>query len=274
MTDARPLPARIRRDRIADLVRAREFVRVAELAERFDVSEVTVRGDLDALASRGQLRRVRGGAVPGTGPVVERRFEESRVAAAVEKDAIARAAAGLLQPGDTVILDVGTTTTAIARAIAGREDLHDVTVFTSSLTIAMALEVASPRLSVVVTGGTLRPSQHSLVEPLAGLVLANINAGVAFLGCSGVDVRAGVTNVNLPETQIKRLILAAAQRRVVCADHTKLGAVALAKVCDLDDVDLLLTDDGAEPEFVEDLRGTGLAVDLVPRREDQNVSRP
>lgn len=261
MSDTLPLPARIRRDRIVELVRARDFVRVAELAERFEVSEVTVRGDLDALASRGMLRRVRGGAVPGAGPVVERRFEESRVAAADEKRAIARAAAAMLRSGDTVILDVGTTTTAIAQAVAERDDLHDVTVFTSSLTIAMALEVATPRLTVVVTGGTLRPSQHSLVEPLAGLVLAAIHARIAFLGCNGVDVDAGVTNVNLPETQIKRLILAAAQRRVVCADHTKLGAVALAHVCDLDDVDLLLTDDGAEPELIEDLRGTGLAVE-------------
>ncbi|MFA9447088.1 DeoR/GlpR family DNA-binding transcription regulator [Egicoccus sp. AB-alg6-2] len=258
-----PVPARIRRDRILTLVRDREFVRVTELADRFEVSEVTVRTDLDALAERGLLRRVRGGAVPGTGPIVERRFEESTVAAAAEKGDIARAAAAKVQSGDTVILDVGTTTTAIAKALAIRDDLSDLTVFTSSLTIAMALEVATPRFTVVVTGGTLRPTQHSLVEPLAGLVLAKIHAAIAFIGCNGVDVRAGVTNVNLPETQVKRLILQASQRRIVCADHSKLGAVALAHVCDLDDVDLLLTDGGADPELVAGLRETGLAVELA-----------
>ncbi|MFA9432240.1 DeoR/GlpR family DNA-binding transcription regulator [Egicoccus sp. AB-alg2] len=263
MTDATPVPARIRRDRMLSLVRDREFIRVADLAERFDVSEVTVRTDLDALASRGLLRRVRGGAVPGASPVVERRFEESRITAAAEKTAIGHAAAAMIASGDTVILDVGTTTTAVAQALAAREDLTDVTVFTSSLTIAMALEVATPRFTVVVTGGTLRPAQHSLVEPLAGLVLAKIHAGVAFLGCNGVDVSAGVTNVNLPETQVKRMILAAAQRRVVCADHTKLGAVALAHVCDLDEVDLLLTDGNADPDLVGDLRETGLAIELA-----------
>jgi DeoR family transcriptional regulator, aga operon transcriptional repressor len=262
--DGHPIPARIRRDRMLALVQERDFVRVSELADRFDVSEVTVRSDLDALAARGVLRRVRGGAVPrGTTPA-ERPFEESEIAAAAEKRAIARAAAAMVHPGDTIVLDVGTTTTAIAHALADRTDLTEVTVFTSSLTIAMALEAASPRLTVVVTGGTLRPKQHSLVEPLAGLVLASIHAGTAFIGANGVDVDAGVTNVNLPETDIKKRIIAASQRRVVCVDATKLGQVALAHVCDLDDVDVLLTDRHADPQIVAALRETGLEVQLAP----------
>jgi DeoR family transcriptional regulator, aga operon transcriptional repressor len=261
--DGLPVPARIRRDRMLTLIQERDFVRVSELADRFDVSEVTVRSDLDALAARGVLRRVRGGAVPrGTTPA-ERPFEEQEIAAASEKRAIAQAAAAMVHPGDTIILDVGTTTTAVAHALADRQELTEVTVFTSSLTIAMALEVAHPRLTVVVTGGTLRPKQHSLVEPLAGLVFNSIHAGLAFVGCNGVDVDAGVTNVNLPETEIKKLILSAAQRRIVCADATKLGRVALAHVCDLDDVDLLLTDRHADPQIVTALRDTGLEVQLA-----------
>jgi DeoR family transcriptional regulator, aga operon transcriptional repressor len=261
--EGHPVPARLRRDRMLALVHERDCVRVSELADRFDVSEVTVRSDLDALAARGGLRRVRGGAVPrGTTPV-ERPFEGSEVAAAAEKRAIARTAATMVRSGDTIILDVGTTTTAIAQALADRRELSDVTVFTSSLTIAMALEAASPELTVVVTGGTLRPKQHSLVEPLAGLVLASIHAGTAFVGCNGVDVDAGITNVNLPETDIKRKIIAAAQRRVVCADASKLGRVALAHVCELDDVDLLLTDRNADPQIVAALRETGLEVQLA-----------
>ena len=258
-----PVPARIRRDRMLTLLREREYVRVAELATRFEVSEVTVRGDLDALQSRGHLRRVRGGAVPRTAAPVERRFEEAEVAASAQKRAIGRAAAGMVTDGDTIVLDVGTTTTAIAEALADRDDLRDVTVFTGSLTIALALERADPRITVVVTGGTLRPRQHSLVEPLAGLVLRTINAATAFLGCSGVDAERGITNVNLPETDVKRLILAASQRRIVCADSTKLGRVALAHVCDLAEVDLLITDDGADAELVSALRGSGLDVEVV-----------
>jgi DeoR family transcriptional regulator, aga operon transcriptional repressor len=258
------LPARVRRDRMVALLRQRDFVRVRELAREFDVSEVTVRSDLDALEQRGSLRRVRGGAVPRASAPIERPFEEAEVAAATEKRTIARAAAALVRPGDTIILDVGTTTTAIAQELASREDLSDVTAFTSSLTIALALERAHPRITVVVTGGTLRPKQHSLVEPLAGLVLGSINAGTVFLGCNGVDVDAGITNVNLPETEIKKLMVAAAQRRIVCADSTKLGQVALAHICPLDDIDLLVTDADADQNLLRALRETGLAVQVVP----------
>ncbi len=263
MSETVRLPARVRRDRIRAIVRDREFVPVSELADRFDVSEVTVRGDLDALAERGQLRRVRGGALPAAGTIVEHPFEDSQVTAAREKRDIGRAAAALVTSGDTVILDVGTTTTEVARELARREDLTEVTVFTSSLTIAMALEAATPRITVVVTGGTLRPTQHSLVEPLAGLVLERIHARICFLGCNGVDAAAGVTNVNLPETHVKQLMLRAAQRRVVCADHRKVGAVALAHVCDLEDIDLLVTDHAADPELLAGLRDTGLEVQLA-----------
>jgi DeoR family transcriptional regulator, aga operon transcriptional repressor len=260
---AGPVPARVRRDRMLTLLREHEFVRVADLSQRFEVSEVTVRADLDTLETRGLLRRVRGGAVPRRATSVERPFEEAEVAAAEQKRAIARTAAASVSNGDTIVLDVGTTTTAIAQELAARTELTDVTIFTSSLTIALALEPATPRLTVVVTGGTLRPKQHSLVEPLAGLVLATIRAGTAFVGCNGIDVESGVTNVNLPETEVKKLILRSSQRRVVVADGSKLGEVALAHVCDLDDVDLLLTSADADPELVAALRGTGLDVQLA-----------
>lgn len=261
---SRSLPARIRRDRMLALLREQEFLRVSDLAHQFEVSEVTVRADLDALEQRGQLRRVRGGAVPRATAPTERRFEEAEVAAAAQKRAIGRAAAGLIEDGDTLILDVGTTTTAVAQALADRLDITDVTVFTSSLTIALALERADPRVTVIITGGTLRPKQHSLVEPLAGLVLGSINARKAFIGCNGVDVDRGITNVNLPETEIKRLVLSSAQERIVCADSSKLGQVALAHVCSLDEIDLLITDDAADPELLAALRNVGMAVRLVP----------
>ncbi|WP_108665766.1 DeoR/GlpR family DNA-binding transcription regulator [Euzebya rosea] len=264
--DHEPTPARIRRDRTVGLLREREFVRVADLAEAFKVSEVTVRGDLDHLEDRGLLKRVRGGAVPRPMAEPERTFEETATTAQLQKRAIAARAVDMVEPGDSIILDVGTTTTAIAKELATREDLTDVSVFTSSITIALELEVAHPRIAVVVTGGTLRPKQHSLVEPLAGLVLEHINARLAFIGCNGVDVTAGVTNVNLPESTVKRRMIRAAAHRVVVADGTKLGQVALAKVCDLDHVDLLITDDQAPSGVVAELRATGLAVDTVDVR--------
>ncbi len=257
-------PARVRRERMLALLQERDFVRVNELATRFEVSEVTVRSDLGVLERRGALRRVRGGAVPRAASSIERPFEEAEARASREKRAIGDAAAQLVDSWDTIILDVGSTTTAVAHALAARQDLGEVTVFTSSLTIALALEAAHPRLSVVVTGGTLRPKQHSLVEPLAGFVLHSIHAGKLFLGCNGVDVEAGVTNVNLPETEIKRQMVAASQQRILCADSSKLGQVALAHVCPLDDIDVLVTDEGANGGQVDALRTAGIDVQLVP----------
>lgn len=259
-----PPPAGVRRTRVLQLLRDRDFVRVSELAAWFEVSEVTIRNDLDALARRAQLRRVHGGAVPRATVPAERPFEEAEDTAAEEKRAIATAAAALVTPGDSIIIDVGTTATAVAEALAAREELTDVTVFTSSLTIALALEAASPRLTVVVTGGTLRPKQHSLVEPLAGQVLRSIHVGTAFVGCNGVDVDRGVTNINLPETEVKKLLIERSEQRVVCADSSKLGQVALAHVCDLVDVDLLITDERADTELVTALRDAGVQVTLAP----------
>jgi DeoR family transcriptional regulator, aga operon transcriptional repressor len=263
VAEAATLPARVRRARELAALQAGGYVSVAELASLFDVSKVTVRADLDELASRGLLRRVRGGAVLRSTTLAERNFEEAEIAASEEKQAIGRAAADLVSAGDTVILDGGTTTTAVAVALSARAELSDITVLTSSLTIAFALESAAPRVTVIVTGGTLRPQQHSLVEPLAGLILASVHAGTAFIGCSGVDVEAGVSNVNLPETEVKKRIISASQRRIVCADSSKLGRVALAQICRLEAVDLLITDSTADPALIADFEARGLEVQLV-----------
>ncbi len=257
------MPARLRRERMVTIIRAREFVRVADLAEEFGISEVTVRSDLDALAGRGHVRRVRGGAVARQRPAAERPFEESAGANAEEKVAIGAAAAALIHSGETVILDVGTTTTAVARALTERTDLRDVIVFTNGLTTALELEAAHPRVTVVVTGGTLRPLQHSLVDPMAGSIFDQIRAATAIVGCNGVDPEAGITNINLPEASVKRRMLSAAQRRIVVADGSKIGEVALAQLCPVDDIDLLVTGTSADTDVLDALRATDLDVQVA-----------
>jgi len=236
------------------------FVSVADLADRLGVSVVTVRSDLDRLAGEGAVLRVRGGAVPVGERPGERSFEEGLSSAAEEKAAIGREAAASVASGESVILDVGTTPLAIAHALVAREELRDVTVITNGLTIALALEPAIPRFTVVVTGGTLRPLQHSLVEPLASEVLERIRADVVFVGCTGVHPEAGVTNVNLPEATLKRRMLHAATRRVVVADSSKLGVVDLGRVAGADEFDRLLTGAAAGDAVVERLEAAGLAV--------------
>jgi DeoR family transcriptional regulator of aga operon len=160
-------------------------------------------------------------------------------------------------------MDVGTTTAAAARALTARTELKNVTVFTNGLKTALELEPAFPRITVVLLGGTLRPLQHSLVEPMATLILEQINVHTLLLGCNGVDPEAGVTNVNLPEAEVKKRMLKAAARRVVLADGSKIGRVELAHLCDVEDVNLVLTGESADPGVVDALSERGAEVRLV-----------
>ena len=159
-------------------------------------------------------------------------------------------------------LQVETLEQAI-HALARRHELYDVVVFTNALNIALELESAIPRFTVVVTGGTLRPMQHSLVDPLGGLMLERINARTVFLGCNGIDPIGGITNINLPEAEIKRRMLQAARQRIIVADGSKVGRIELAYLCGVDEIDLLITDSSADPSILNTLREKELQVMLA-----------
>jgi DeoR family transcriptional regulator of aga operon len=254
------VPAILRRQRMAELIARRGFVRVAELSNLFGVSGVTVRSDLAALDESDDIRRVHGGAVPRELRGRESSFEESLEASAQDKQAIGRLAASLVDSGQSILLDVGTTTLAVAQALKERSDLEDVVIITNGLHIALELESEIPRFTVIVTGGALRPLQHSLVQPLARAVLDQVHADVAIVGCNGVDVAHGVTNVNLPEAEVKQLMVAAAERVIVVAVASKLGRVSLGTIAPLDRVDVIVTNDGADPTLVTDLSAAGVEV--------------
>ncbi|MBG6057139.1 DeoR family transcriptional regulator of aga operon [Cryobacterium sp. MP_M5] len=264
--DRGALPPHQRRERIQMLVDERGFVRVSELREAFGVSGVTARSDLDALEAAGVLQRVHGGAVPapttgaGARPDRESSFEEALAASVLPKQQIGVLAASLVSSGQSLILDVGTTTLAVARALLARTELTDVVIITNGLSIALELEPAIPRFTVIVTGGSLRPLQHSLVEPLAATVLGQVHADLAFIGCNGVDAERGVTNINLPEAGVKTLMLAAATRAIVVADGSKLGQVHLGRIGALTAFDTLVTDADASADLLAPLRDAGLTV--------------
>jgi DeoR family transcriptional regulator of aga operon len=198
--------------------------------------------------------------MPRGGLGQERPYEESLASFAVEKLAIGRAAADLIEDGESVIVDVGTTAVAAARALAARDELRDVVVFTNGLKTALELEPAIPRLTVVVLGGTLRPLQHSLVEPLATPMLEQLSVSTLLLGCNGVHQTSGITNVNLPEAEVKRHMLEVARRRIVLADGSKIGRVELSRLCGVDEVDMLITGESADCEVLDALREQGCEV--------------
>lgn len=254
------LPVEMRLVLIQQLLEQRGFVRVRDLAERFGVSTVTVRTDLQMLEERQLAFRVHGGAMPFNRAHGERPFEEVVERQSAEKTAIAAVAASLVSNGETIVVDVGTTAASLAQALVDRAELTELTVVTSGIKIALQLEAAHPRFTIIVTGGTLRPKQHSLVEPLATTMFESLRVDTVFIGCNGFAADGGVTNINLPEASVKRAMISSAARCVVLADSTKIGVRTLAPVCSLADVDVLVTDSNAEPSDLDEFRAQGVDV--------------
>ena len=236
-----------RRDQLALTVAERGFLRVGEASTLLGVSEVTIRGDLTALEQAGLLVRVHGGAMPRTAaasdsaPSAEPTLEQAQALASETKTAIGVAAAALVSSGQSVILDVGSTALAVAHALVARADLVDVTIITNGLSIALALEPALPRFTVVVTGGTLRPLQHSLVNPSASAFFDSVHADIAFIGCNGIDAEHGVTNINFPEAEVKHRMVQSSARRVLIADASKLGQTHFGVIGPVDEFQVLVT---------------------------------
>jgi DeoR family transcriptional regulator of aga operon len=249
-----------RRARLVVFVAERGFVRVTDAAAEFEVSEVTIRGDLSSLEIAGDVVRVHGGAMPASPRAPEPSLEQALSQAAESKRAIGEAAASLVAPGQSVILDVGSTALAVATALVRRADLTDVTIVTNGLSIALALEAALPRFTVVMTGGTLRPLQHSLVNPGVSGFLESVHADLAIIGCNGVDVEQGVTNINFPEAEVKRRMVQSSTRRILIADGSKLNQVHLGVIGAVADFDVLVTS-GTPPEHtIASIRSLGVEV--------------
>jgi DeoR/GlpR family transcriptional regulator of sugar metabolism len=238
--------ARQRQARIVDEVRRRGGVRVSDLTTLFDVSDMTVRRDLEELDRRGLLHKVHGGAVPPNNSAEEPGFEAKSLRERREKDALAAAAAALVTPGEALAVSAGTTTRALATVLAG---IPDITVVTNSVRVAEAFTPSAgpSRQTVVLTGGVRTPSD-ALVGPVADAAIRSLHVDVLFLGVHGMDPVAGLTTPNLAEAETNRAFLAHAQKVIVVADHTKWRTVGLCTFGPLSAVDVLVTDDGLDQE--------------------------
>jgi DeoR family transcriptional regulator, fructose operon transcriptional repressor len=237
VTDSLSAFAPARRERVAQIVRARRAVRVEDLRSELGVSLATIRRDLDELEAQGSLRRVHGGAVSTDERPVERRFDAKAEAHAQEKRRIAACAATLIEPEETVYLDGGSTVLELARRLVDRDDL---TVVTNSLPAIVELAGRGPRL--VVIGGELRPLSQAIVGPLSRLLLERLYVDRAFIGTFGLSLDAGLTTSDPAEAYTKELVLGRSRQVVLLADAGKLGTRSFAHAGRLDQVDLLVTD--------------------------------
>lgn len=249
-----------RRRQLIDHLREHGVANVAQMATDLGVSVSTVRRDLLVLEDQGWLQRTHGGAVlPAICASFEPSYAEKLTSMAAAKRAIARLAASHVADGAVVILDSGSTTLAVAVELKRRRRL---TVITTDLRIAEALSGVQG-FEVIVVGGRIRPGFNAIVGPLAEQALQQVHANVAFLGADAIHVLRGVSNASLDEVPIKRLVIGAADRSILVADHTKFGRESLAKVADLSVFDLLITDDGLSPSSRAAVRSEGIDLSIA-----------
>jgi DeoR family transcriptional regulator of aga operon len=258
-------PARGRRqrlDRILDLVIERGHVRVDELAGDLGTSPATVRRDLDSLAAQQLVIRSHGGAsAHPDASALPMRYRSTRHADA--KDAIARAAVDMLEPGTVVGMNGGTTTTALAHELAARDSIREATrpttLVTNALNIAQELAVRR-HLQLVVTGGIVRGGSFELVGGWAEQMLEQIRIDLLFLGVDGISARDGACTHDEAEALISARLADRAEKVVVLADSSKIGASAFARIQATEGLDAVVTDAGADPDAVAALRGAGVEV--------------
>ncbi|WP_184583412.1 DeoR/GlpR family DNA-binding transcription regulator [Lipingzhangella halophila] len=240
-----------RQELILERVQRSGGVRVTDLVESFAVSDMTIRRDLDALESRGAIRKVHGGAVAPSGASTEEPgFEIKAQRQEHEKHAIAREAARLVEPDSAVGLSAGTTTRTVAEYL---RDVPGLTVVTNSPRVAdVFYRAARPDQTVALTGGFRTPSD-ALVGPLALTAVRSLHLDILFLGVHGMQEQAGFTTPNLMEAETNKALVEATRTLVVVADHTKWGTVGLSTIAPLSRCDVLVTDSGLGPRACETL---------------------
>lgn len=246
-----------RQQAILDELETAGSVSVADLSRRLEVSDMTVRRDLEDLSDQKLLRKVHGGAVPVPKTAAEPHFAKKQKLNRPEKQAIARAALALINDGDTVAFSAGTTTWQIAEAL--KRTHKDLTFITNSTNIALTLQENGWE-KIVLSGGSFRTPSDALVGPFADRTLRTVNADVLFLGVHGVHPDAGLTTPNTAEAETDLCLVEAAQKVVVVADHSKLGVVALAKIIPLSRVDAFITDHKAPKAVLRQIELAGARV--------------
>jgi DeoR family transcriptional regulator of aga operon len=249
-----------RRHRIVELLREHGKVTVEALAARFATSAVTIRTDLASLEAGGALERTHGGALLRQDDD-DQPINVKRTLHHAEKVRIAKAAVALIQDGETVILDSGTTTAEIAKQIRKLE-VQSINVITNALNIASLLADV-PAVRLIMPGGILRPESNSLSGHMAEAALADLQADRLFLGADGLDPERGVMTPHLPEAQLNAKMIAISRQVIAVADSSKLMRRNISLIARVEQLHMLITDTGANPDVVAELRRRGVEVRLA-----------
>jgi DeoR family transcriptional regulator, aga operon transcriptional repressor len=250
-----------RQEHLHDLITKQQRISIAQICQHFSISEATARRDLDALAEKGKIRRVHGGAIaiqqaPPELPVLQRAAEQAE-----HKRQIGKLAATLVEDGDTIFLGSGSTVLEVARCLQDRQqqDRQQLTVVTNSLLVVNALS-AAPGITLVGLGGIFRKSELSFIGHITEQAVAELHADKIILGIHALDPVGGLTSDYLQETMTDRAILRSGKQVIIVADHSKCGRVSTAFVAPITVVNTLVTDRDIPPKQVEELIAKGIHV--------------
>ncbi len=248
-----------RRRAILELVNQDGRVLVKDLATRFGTSQITIRKDLEILHGQARVHRTHGGALTvQSGALLDPTLQEKEKLHRKEKLRIAEAAARMVEEGQSVLLDSGTTTTAIARTL---RHFRSLTVITNAVNIAA--ELSGTQIDVILTGGTVRQNSFSLVGPLAEESLRQLTADILFLGVDGFDTRHGLSTPNLLEAKVNQVMVQVARKTVAVCDSSKFGRRAMSKIVPVAAIHQVITDKRVSKTDVQNLKEAGIAVTLV-----------
>jgi DeoR family galactitol utilization operon repressor len=237
---------------ILELMAEKGHLSVNQLCETLGVSAVTVRSDLSELEDRGFINRTHGGAVPALNAnVLERKRRNLE-----EKTRIAKAAADMVQDGDTLMIEAGTTTALIAKFLFGKRDIHIVT----NSTLAFANARANPQMQISIVGGEFRRASESLVGPIALQAIERLNVSLAFVGTDGFTVEKGMTTHLIEGAEVVAAMVRQARTSVLVADSSKYGKTGFVSVLPLSAVDFIITDAKLDQAARERLESKSISV--------------
>lgn len=234
-------------------------VLVPDLCKALDVSSVTIRKDLKFLEDKGLLYRMHGGATQMNPYAMDRPVDEKEKLQADEKIKIGKQAASLIEPNDSIIIASGTTVLYVARNIRPRQSL---TVITSAMQVASVL-LEHKETEVIMLGGTLRKSSSSVMGPYAEQILRDFFCSKLFLGVDGIDLEYGLTTTNMMEAHLNRQMISVAQKTIVVADSTKFGRRGFGRICGLDEIDEIITDNAIPAHVVKLMESSGVKITIV-----------
>jgi DeoR/GlpR family transcriptional regulator of sugar metabolism len=247
-----------RRNKILEILQHDKIIKIKDITDNFNVSVATARRDLDILQEQQYIKRIYGGAAPVTPSGTEPLFYTREMKNKAEKIAIAKAAADLVEEGDTIVLDIGTTTLEVARNL---KKINNITVITSSLTIMN--ELANSNVTVYSLGGKIRPHELSMSGSITINALEQFCVQKAFIGAAGVTFNEGISDFNYEETQVRLMAIKRSKQSILVADSTKFGSNAFAITCPLEYFHTIITDVNLPQVFITGIQDRKIELIMV-----------